>query len=574
MITIKDITLHNCHNYLLEEPDEQLRKEITDLMAVNTVLSWQILSDRMDYHLRFGTAGLRAKMEAGYQRLNLVTLFRFGFSLGQQLLSLPKKSVVIGFDARKYSEDFAKDLADILRLMDVDSYLFNTMTPTPLCAYATKILGCNFGVMITASHNPADDNGIKVYRQSSAQASGEILIHLEKGIVNAMRRDQFFKNADGKGSVTMIGDEIFKQYLFDIKSTKFFPTANFRRDTPVVYTPLHGVGYQLFKRALDEEGFSNLVIVAEQVKPDSKFTTVNFPNPEEEHTLDLAHDLAQKTSCSYVIAHDPDADRLQVSCVDETGSMRKLSGNQIGIILAYFSIMRALEQGKNAKVASSIVSSRLLKTMCNKLNVRYVDALTGFANIVDAITRKELSDYQLIFGYEEALGYLIGDIVLDKDGISAGVRFMEIIAHVEHLGKTLWQLLDEIAKKFGLMSNDSWSLRFTGPLCKRDMQEFMTKIREVSIEKIALALGASECKKFDLIDDCKDAAYMGLSADVIIFESCQARLVVRPSGTEPKIKFYVEVFETEFDERMIVIHRANLSAKLAKLRTDVESMFM
>lgn len=571
------IIVDRCERYLMEEPMKKLRAEIQELLSSTKQEQWQDLRDRMQHNLSFGTAGLRGKMEAGYNRMNLVSVFRFSYALIQDLSAHNKNvSVVIGYDARQNSRAFADEASLVFTSMGIAVHVFSTCMPTPLCAYATKRLNAAAGVMITASHNPVYDNGIKVFEHTSAQATGGLLRRIEANMAEVPLRSDFHRTISGNTLLKpkVIGDEIVDGYMRDIKETRFFPEKILSRDVKVAYTPLHGVGKKLFLRALLEEGFDNVMVVKEQSEPDGSFSTVQFPNPEEENTLNLAHRLAYEHACDLVIANDPDADRLQVSYPDSSGQMKKLSGNEIGSILGYFSILRAKEMGIRPLLASSIVSSRMLKTMCKAMNAQYIDALTGFSNIVSGIQNTKFDpEHRFVFGYEEALGFLMGLIVLDKDGIHAGVRFMEIAGLLKSAKKTIWQLLDDLYLKFGIFINTSWSWRFEGTHSMDLMKSVMAKVRNIELFRVAQLLDQSECKKFDLLDEQK-GSYEGLCADVVIFEmEGRCRLIVRPSGTEPKIKFYLELFDQATDQQMLSNKRSELSGMIVKLKNDIDRVF-
>lgn len=569
-----------CAQYLLEEPNEVLKSEMRDLLDANTEDSRHELVSRMSHHLRFGTAGLRARMEAGYNRMNKVSVYRFSYALGHEICQGRQGStdVVLGFDGRKNSRDFAEEVAVTLGSMGANVHLFDMNIPTPICAYATKHLQAAIGIMITASHNPSYDNGIKIFDRRSAQVTGPALQRIETNMALAPLRPDFIGDHEGyirHFSPKKIGDEIIASYLHDIKQTQFFASDLLDHNVGIVYTPLHGVGKKFFLQALSQEGFNKVVVVAEQAEPDGGFPTVAFPNPEENHTLDRADMLAIATKCEWVFANDPDADRLQVSCYNSSGRFSKLSGNEMGSILGYFAILRAQEMGIKPLLASSIVSSRMLRAMCLQMGAHYVDSLTGFSNIADSAMRAETNgDHVFVFGYEEAIGFLVGQVVLDKDGINAGARFMEIVGYLSKSNKTIWQLLDELYLRFGLYVNTQWSMRFDDIAAMTTMAKMMAKVRALSTSEVANCLGQSECKKFDLSFEQKNNCYEGLRADVVIFEINQVvRLIVRPSGTEPKIKFYLELFDRATDLHLLSNKRSQLREKIAEQRANIEILF-
>jgi phosphomannomutase len=569
-----------CQKYLLEETNAIFKSEIKTLLSTKIEKNQQELFDRMGSYLKFGTAGLRGKMEAGYNRMNIVSVYRCSYAVGLEFCSQPHAKIVIGFDGRKNSKKFAYEAAAILGAMGAKIYLFNNCVPTPICAFATKEINALAAVMITASHNPSYDNGIKLFNGNGAQVFGEILVRIENNMSKAPLRIDFIKDNSEKinsFNPVFIGDEIFSSYLSEIKRTHFFSHEQVDRDVAIVYTPLHGVGKNYFCQALLQEGFDQINVVKEQAIPDGRFPTLIFPNPEENNTLDYAHKLALSLECQWVFANDPDADRLQVSTIDASKKFRKLSGNEMGAILGYFAILRAKKYGIKPLLASSIVSSRMLKNICLKLNAKYVDSLTGFGNIINAAIQKEKdSDYEFVFGYEEAIGFLVDKIILDKDGIHAGVRFMEIIGFLKKEKKTVWQLLDELYTEFGIFVNSQWSLRFDGITALENMKEFMQRARFISTKVLANCFDESECQKFDLNAKQELHSYKGLRANILIFEIKDAvRFIIRPSGTEPKIKFYLELCAQATNSDLIPNKRMKilLEKNILDFRTRVEALF-
>jgi phosphomannomutase len=568
-----DITSKFRH-YVEEEPDATFRQQVIDLWNKSSDQASQELSDRLMHGLKFGTAGLRGRMEAGYNRMNLTTVFRFCYALGMEILdNYSGRRVVIGFDGRLHSENFAKEAYHVLHIMGLDVLIFNSYVPTPLCAFATKNCNAVFGVMITASHNPHYDNGIKLYTATSAQAFGPVLNRLETNMEKAQARHEFYKEHQSvllNGSLKKIPDSLLNEYLKALRQTRLFST-DLRPGVPVIYTPLHGVGKDVFFAGLQDEGFNKVDVVVEQVKPDSAFPTVFFPNPEENHTLDLAHRLAAKKNIPWVFAHDPDADRLQVSAINSAGSFQKLSGNEMGAIFAYFAILRAKALKIKPLLASSIVSSRMVKAMCQKMDALYVDGLTGFSNIVaKAMSLQKESGHQFVFAYEEAIGFLIGNAVLDKDGINAGLRFMEIASTLAQSSITVWEFLDQLYVKFGLFVNAQWSERFDGLSAMQAKKSVMDRIRALPVSTIAEILNQTTITKFDLREKQINNSYEGLQADVVIFEAERVRMIIRPSGTEPKIKFYLETFEHATDQKTISMTRSGLNQEIAIFQSNIK----
>ena len=551
-----ELLKQRCLNYLAEEPDKALRLELKALKPGPE------LDDRMMHNLRFGTAGLRAQMQAGYNRMNLVTVYKLAYALGHEIASSSR--VVVAFDGRQNSELFAREVAQVLGMLNFEFYMFSESIPTPLCAFATKYLAATIGVMITASHNPAHDNGIKLFNTKGAQAHGLILDKIEQAMIKAPLRPDFYSHSKKQSTSVIIGEKIFQAYNKAIKTTQLFRPEELDKSVAILYTALHGVGQKFFMRAAKEEGFENISFVKEQALPDGAFPTLCFPNPEEEHTLDMAHAEAMSQKVGWVFANDPDADRLQVSSLNPQGVLTKLSGNEMGSVLGFFAIKKALERGEKPLVASSIVSSRMLKAIAEKLGAYYVDSLTGFSNIADAALKvQENTDYKLVFAYEEALGFLVGSVVLDKDGINAGARFLEIAAWLKQEKMSSWDLLDHLAIQFGLFTSAQWSMRFEGAQPANLMSDFMLRVGALDLKFLANELKIKNINKFDLLSSQSRASYVGIHANVVIFEDKNYfRLIIRPSGTEPKIKFYIETVDKIDNPRTLGTKKAECAEYL------------
>lgn len=561
--------------YLSEEPLMNLREELANVRDDDE------LKDRL-LPISFGTAGIRGKMEAGYNRMNRVTVFRFAMGLFKAQAALNERfAVVIGFDARENGAIFAHDIALVLVSLGVKVRLMNECLPTPLLAFATKFFGADYGIMVTASHNPFYDNGIKLFDIRGAQVNRAFLSLIERHMNEAPLRsdyaDCFTNKMECVDDEDLIVSMLWKSYLKEIGRTAFFNHHEIDRDVSIAYTPLHGVGGKFFIDALGADNFNMISVVEHQKKPSARFESVPFPNPEEPGVLDLVEALALKKNISWIFANDPDADRLQVSCLNEEGHYQKLTGNEMGTVLGYFSILSALKRHEKPLVASSIVSSRMLNRIAHKMGAHYVDALTGFGNITDAaLKRSAQENCQFVFGYEEAIGFLVGQAVLDKDGINASVRFAEIAGLLKRQNKTIWQLLDELFLQFGLFVSTQWSMRFEGPKGKTHMDAIMELFRTLgSSEQENLLLGGLE--KYDLNSPIAISGnpYYGLCSNVIIFESKNAlRLIIRPSGTEPKIKFYLEATELTIQEGELKKGKQELGRLLSEISSRINKLIL
>lgn len=562
--------------YLQEEPDEVLRSQIQyfDNHSGPGVLE---LEHRLNQHLKFGTAGIRGRMEAGYNRMNEVSVYRVAFAIGSCLLEKHSQAtVVVAFDARHNSAKFAGEISQVLLKMGVSVKRFRQCIPTPLCAFATNYLAAEMGIMVTASHNPGADNGIKLFAAHGSQIVGPLLQSIEEKMSSAPLRSAFYSSAkyQGHDKPLFLEHDIEDAYFKAIKKTKLFNERDLDHDLAIAYTALHGVGYNYFVRALKNEGFCRVISVEEQKNPDGSFPTLIFPNPEEEHALDRAYALAKENRCPWVFANDPDADRIQIACDDGGGNFVKLSGNEMGSVLGYFAIKKALEEGKKPLVASSLVSSRMLETMAKKMGAYYVDGLTGFSNIAHAALKEEQKNSSnFVFAYEEAIGFLMRSVVLDKDGISAGARFMEIASWLAKRGSSVWQFIDELFLQFGIFVNCQWSHRYEGLAAESLMKIAMEKARALSEKEMEAFVGIVGCKKYDLRGTENKGPYSGIIANIIIFEiKNYFRFIIRPSGTEPKIKFYLELIDQVDDTAMLAKKKSETSVKLAFLKSIFEKI--
>ncbi|MFB9766095.1 phospho-sugar mutase, partial [Nocardioides kongjuensis] len=446
-----DVLLARAQSWLAEDPDVQTRDELVRVIAAveaGDANARADLADRFRGTLEFGTAGLRGALGAGPNRMNRVVVLRAAAGLAAYLLdtgTAPGTPVVIGYDARHNSDVFARDTAEVMTGAGLKPLLLPRPLPTPLLAFAIRELGCAAGVMVTASHNPPQDNGYKVYLGDGSQivppADSEIAARIAAvGSLESIARVPL-ETTGGR----VLDDGIVDAYLDTVAAI----AGDGPRDLAIVYTPLHGVGGGALPTVLETAGFAAPQVVAEQEAPDPDFPTVAFPNPEEPGAIDRAVALAERTGADLVIANDPDADRCAAAVPGPDG-WRMLRGDEVGALLAD----HLLRAGRTGVYATSIVSSSLLGTMAAAHGQRYAETLTGFKWI------GRLPD--LVFGYEEALGYCVDPAhVSDKDGVSAALLLCEIAAEAKAAGRSLLDLLDDIAVTHGLHATDQLSVRVT-----------------------------------------------------------------------------------------------------------------
>lgn len=538
-----------------DDPDPQTRAQLEGVLAAAEAgddTASADLADRFAGMLAFGTAGLRGALGAGPNRMNRSVVICAAAGLTAYLSNdaeppRPQPFVVIGYDARRNSDVFARDTAAVVTAAGGRAVILPRPLPTPVLAYAVRTLGADAGVMVTASHNPADDNGYKVYAGDGAQ-----IVPPTDALI-AARIAQVATVADvprADAGWEVLGEEILERYLAGI-ATVVRPGSP--RDLVVVHTAMHGVGTETVRRAFLTAGFDEPIPVAAQADPDPAFPTVAFPNPEEPGAMDLALELAEQTGPDLVIASDPDADRC-AAAVAGPGGWRMLRGDEVGALLGAHILERGLPPG--ATVANSIVSSRLLAAMCAAAHVDHAETLTGFKWIARTPG--------LAYGYEEALGYCVAPgQVLDKDGVSAAVLLAELAAERKAIGLTLLELLDELAIKHGVHATDSFSVRVAdlsliGGIMSRLRDEPPTVLagRPV-VSGVDLAEGVGGLPPTDglryLLDD-------------------DSRAIVRPSGTEPKLKVYLEVIEPVGGPAYLAGARQRAAERLAALRADLTGL--
>ena len=561
---MSDLT-EQAKTWMQNDPDPATRAEIERLLAAPDA-SQTDLADRFAGALEFGTAGLRGVLGAGPNRMNRAVVRRTTYGLARYLLDTlgheaKSRGVVIGFDGRTLSREFADETSRVLAAQGIASHLFTDFAPTPLTAFAVKHLGACAGVMITASHNPREYNGYKVYAGNAAQIIPPIDSAIARHIDAAppAKGVPMFTPDEAKlsGLVHPVSDHVSRAYLDAVRALSRRSEGD--RAFPIVYTAMHGVGNALAMKALAEAGFTNVTSVAEQAEPDAKFPTVAFPNPEEKGAMDLSFAYAEKHRAELVIANDPDADRLAVAVpapyfANATlpagripSKYLQLTGNQVGVLLGHYLLTSPRPNETKRLVAASIVSSPELGGIAQKLGVRFETTLTGFkwiANRAMELEREE--NLSFVFGYEEALGYTVGDVVRDKDGISAAVMIAEMAASLRSRGKTLTTELESIARKYGLWVSRQVSVTKKGASGSAEIRAIMKRLREshpkeIGPFRVAAVVDVAAGTRVRM--DGGATEKIGLpKSDVVIFElEGQSRVIARPSGTEPKIKYYFDV---------------------------------
>jgi phosphomannomutase len=490
------------------------------------------LTDRFSGPLTFGTAGLRGPLRAGPNGMNRAVVRRAAAGLAAWLHSSvgPGSRVVIGYDGRHLSHEFAQDSAAIFTAAGHEALLLPRMLPTPLVAFAVLHLGAALGIMVTASHNPPQDNGYKVYVGDGAQIVPPVDAEIEQSISAVGPAREIALDS----SYRLLDETIVDDYVRAIAGL----IGPGPREIQIVHTAMHGVGTSVVEPVFRAAGFPPLHLVAAQAQPDPDFPTVAFPNPEEPGALDLALAQARASGAALVIANDPDADRCAVAVRDRDGNWRALRGDEVGVLLAD----ALLAKGVRGTYATTIVSSTLLRALAARHGVGYAETLTGFKWISRAAP-------DLVFGYEEALGYAVAPtLVRDKDGISAGLLVAELAARLHSIGSSLIERLDELATEYGRYATDQLSIRHD------DLTRIAATMARVRAVPPTTLLGEPVT--------CTDLAP---AADVLTLSWTGGRVVLRPSGTEPKLKAYLEVVEAGGSARLAEARLARLRAEIGQL---------
>ena len=523
--------------WIAADPDKKTRAELQGLLDAGDA---DELRERMDGSLEFGTAGLRGRVEAGSNRMNRAVVIRTTRGLAEYLLEREPdsdKPVVIGRDARLSSKRFQKDAIAVLSGAGILVRYFEDPVPTPVVAYASRLLGARAAIVITASHNPPLDNGYKVYDSNGAQIIPPTDLAIAAKIAaapDAVDVPRLAKKYRKEVSHPVPGG-IFERYLEDLAKVR--AVTDPASDLKIVYTPMHGVGGTYVTGALKAFGYSDIVPVAEQYEPDGRFPTVAFPNPEEPGALDLANSLAAETDADLIIANDPDTDRLAVSLQRGDG-WRPLTGNQIGVLLADY--MLATTSLERPMVLNSIVSSPMLASIATRYGARFATTLTGFKWIWNAALDLEAAgEGSFLCGYEEALGYSVSAQVRDKDGISASVIFADLTAACRQRGESVLDYLARLYEEHGMWVSTQKSIVRPGTEGADQIAAAMVRL---AAEPPAALAGIDVVGMTDYREGAEARPrYLAATPLVELDLGERGRALVRPSGTEPKLKIYVDL---------------------------------
>lgn len=509
------------------------------------------LIDSFYRSLEFGTGGLRGIMGPGTNRMNIYTVGAATQGLANYLnknfKDMEQISVVVGYDSRNNSALFAQTSANIFSANGIKVYLFDDMRPTPEMSFAIRHLGCQSGIILTASHNPKEYNGYKAYWNDGAQ----VLAPHDKGIIDEVNKVSVedIKFEGNPALIEIIGKEIDRIYLEKVHSLSIDPECIKRqKDLKIVYTPLHGTGMMLIPDSLKLWGFENVHTVPEQMVKDGNFPTVKSPNPENGEALSMALDLAKKIDADIVMASDPDADRVGMACKNDKGEWVLVDGNQTCMIFLYYIIMNRKAQGKmkgNEFIVKTIVTTELIKAIADKNQIKMYDCYTGFKWIARQI-RLDEGRLQYIGGGEESYGFLAEDFVRDKDAVSACSLLAEICAWAKDQGKTLYDVLMEIYLEYGLAVNKTINVVKPGKTGADEIKAMMENFRanrpaEIGGSRVVCTKDYGVLKEYDAEGNEKALDFPETSNVLQWYTEDGTKVSVRPSGTEPKIKFYIEV---------------------------------
>ncbi len=531
--------------------DADTKKELLELKGNDSEIK-----DRFYKDLEFGTGGLRGVLGAGNNRMNLYTVRKATQGLANYILKQggEDKGVAIAYDSRRMSPEFAADAALCLNANGIKAYVFESLRPTPELSFAVRELHCIAGIVITASHNPPEYNGYKVYWEDGAQITypkdveiiGEVNAITEYAAVKTMKKDE----AVNKGLYQVIGKEIDDRYMEELKKLVVNPIADECKDMKIVYTPLHGTGNLPVRRILKELGFTNVYVVKEQELPDGNFPTVGYPNPEDPKVFTLAKKLADEVGADLILATDPDADRLGVQVRGEDGEFRLLTGNMSGALIAEYVFSQKAAHNtlpKNAALIKTIVTGNISDRIAEYYHADLIEVLTGFKYIGEQIKLfEETGSHEYVFGFEESYGCLVGTHSRDKDAVVAVMALCEAAAYYKTQGISLYEQMNRVFEKYGYFKEDLVSVTLKGIEGMEKIKEIMGNYRK----NPPLTAGGLKVLKFrdyeaDTITDLvtKEVVPTGLpKSDVLYFDLEEdAWCAVRPSGTEPKIKFYFGV---------------------------------
>ena len=564
-------------SWLSEGYDADTQKEVRRMLEAEDKTE---LIEAFYKNLEFGTGGLRGIMGAGTNRMNRYTVSMATQGLSNYLLkAFPNEQikVVIGHDCRNNSRFFAETAANVFSANGIKVYLFDALRPTPEVSFAIRYLGCKSGVMVTASHNPKEYNGYKAYWEDGAQM---IAPHDTNTIDEVTRIASIadVKQQANPALIQEIGADVDRAFIQAVKELSLSPEAIAKHhDMPIVYTPIHGTGQRIVPRALREFGFDNIIGVPEQDHISGDFPTVVSPNPEEPAALALAIERANETNADLVLGSDPDGDRLGVAVRNKKGEMELITGNQICMLLSYYSIVRRKERGDlkpDDYIVKTIVTTELIRAIADDYKVTLHDTYTGFKWIADVI-RKNEGKHRYIGGGEESYGFLWEDFIRDKSSVSACCMFSELTAWAKDKGLSILELLDEIYLRYGYYADKGMNMVRKGREGAEEIKEMMRNFREnppkeLAGQTIVKILDYASLTSLDVASGKQSALEMPTNSNVLqYYTDGGIKLSIRPSGTEPKIKFYICVKEPVSKREDLTKARQSAQTKIERITQEI-----
>ena len=534
-----------------EKVDEALKNEL------QTIENEKEIEDRFYKNLEFGTGGLRGKIAAGSNRMNVYTIGKATQGLATYLLKhKAEPSVAIAYDSRNMSKEFADQAASVLAANGVKVFLYPSLRPTPMLSFTVRHLETDAGIVITASHNPKEYNGYKVYGNDGGQitdeAAKEILSYIDAADIFEDVKVMALEKAEKEGKLEYITEEVDKAYYHQVE------TLCIRKDLikekaselKIIYTPIHGSGNIPVRTMLNKLGFTNVAVVKEQELPDGNFPTAPYPNPEDKRVFELAIEMAKETAPDLIFGTDPDCDRIGVVVKESADSYKVLTGNQVGILLSDYILNARKEMGTLSEqdtIVKTIVTSDMVKPIAMHYGTQVMDVLTGFKYIGEKIKEfLETGTNNFVFGYEESYGYLSGDFVRDKDAVIASVLIAEMALYYRTQGKNLYEALEDLFKQYGYYREDLVSIQMEGKDGQEKIQAIISNLREnapkevggirvVRVEDYKLS------KAYNVLEGEEEAIFLPTSNVMKFILEDGSWFVVRPSGTEPKMKIYVSI---------------------------------
>ena len=573
MTTIDPIIIAKAQSWLSSNIDEKSKQEIQALLDAPDKTE---LIDSFYRDLEFGTGGLRGIMGVGSNRMNVYTVAMATQGLANYLLEcFPDQEikVAITHDCRINNTLFADTTANVFTANGIKVKYFRELRPTPMLSFAIRYFGCQSGVMVTASHNPKEYNGYKAYWNDG----GQVVAPHDKNIISEVQKITSIDDVKWEKNdalIEYIESDFDLIYLNEVKKLSLSPNENvLQKDMPIVFSPIHGASGKMVPAALKVFGFENIHVVKEQAEPDGTFPTVIYPNPEEAEALTMALELGKKVNAELVLACDPDGDRYAACVPDGKGGFELLNGNQTGSLLTYYLLSKWREQGRltgQQFMVNTIVTTELIDEICKGFGVTCYSVLTGFKNIAEVIRNLE-GQKQYIGGGEESYGYLVGDFVRDKDGVSACAIVAEIVAYYRTKGKTIQDVLAEIYMQFGFYKESLISVTKKGKDGAEQIQALMAGFRsnrptEMNGLKVVKVVDVKESKIYDLHNGSEEELKMDKSNVIQFYLADGSKISARPSGTEPKIKYYFSVNEALPNREAYEAVSASLDKKLEGLK--------